>query len=282
MAMIVAKQWTSRSVDTPEAALRDAHALEMQGDHAGAETILRDAVKRWKREPEFRMRHAACLRKLGREKAAMKAYRKVLKTHPMRADAAEGVAACAQSLGKAKTAERFWARAQALGTASDVATVGICRAKWLRGQRDQVWALATHQFHANGRQSKTLHAFLVEISPVIGERTPELDLFSAPMEDAGYASKAAAARGRAESNADAYGSDSLEAMAGVSAAGAIQSQLEIPSALLDDTGAGAPGIDLSAVQTPSPAPAPATDDLDDIWAAQSPNVALPDDLLDFD
>ena len=84
-------------MDTPEQALRDAHAAEVEGDLHLAETILRSACKRWRREPEFKMRHAKVLRGLGNERRALKVYRAVLKAHPQRADAAIGAAEMATS-----------------------------------------------------------------------------------------------------------------------------------------------------------------------------------------
>ena len=79
-------------MESPEDALRQAQSAEASGDLVLAESILRGAVKKWKREPEFKMRYGRVLRKLGRDRRALKIFRAVLKSHPQRADAAQAAA----------------------------------------------------------------------------------------------------------------------------------------------------------------------------------------------
>ncbi|MDP6845285.1 MAG: hypothetical protein QF722_07050, partial [Candidatus Thalassarchaeaceae archaeon] len=87
-------------MESPEQALSDAHAAEIGGDLKMAESILRNASKKWRREPEFKMRHGRILRSLGNERKALKVYRAVLKAHPQRSDAAVAAAETASSLNK--------------------------------------------------------------------------------------------------------------------------------------------------------------------------------------
>ena len=95
-------------MESPEDALREAQSAEVGGDLALAESLLRAASNRWKREPEFKLRHARVLRALGNERKALKVYRSVLKAHPQSADVAINAAHTATSLNKLRLAESLW------------------------------------------------------------------------------------------------------------------------------------------------------------------------------
>ena len=129
-------------MESPEDALREAQSAEVNGDIALAETLLRAASKKWRREPEFKMRHARVLRALGNERKALKVYRTVLKAQPQRADAAIGAAQTATSLNKLRLAESLWSRALSVGAQADVATEGLCRTIWTRGRKEESWERA--------------------------------------------------------------------------------------------------------------------------------------------
>jgi tetratricopeptide (TPR) repeat protein len=257
-------------VASPEQALREAHDAEMNGDLSVAESILRDAVKRWKREPEFKMRHARVLRTMGLEKRALKVYRSVLKTNPQRADAAQAAAETAMALGKAKLAETLWGRALAVGAPTDVATTGLCRAMWLRGRREEAWEQALQSFVQNGRASRPLHEFLIECSPVLGMSVPDLDLLDvSELKEAGGRGPALV-RDDAMRTPATFATDSMEAMAGIDA----QALLDLSNVqnvdLLSDTIDSAAAVDMSALALPRPSVSARSKD------------EIPDDLLDFD
>ena len=202
-------------MEGPEDALREAQSAESSGELVLASTILRSAVKRWKREPEFKMRYGRVLRKLGQDRRALKMYRAVLKSHPQRADAAQAAAESAQSLGKVKMAEMLWARALSVGAQVDVATVGLCRAKWARGLKEEAWELALQCFVQNGRNSKSLHDFLIECSPILGTSVPDFDQFDIATLEAEN-NPSLEIRNESRIDASSFGSDSVESMAGIS------------------------------------------------------------------
>jgi tetratricopeptide (TPR) repeat protein len=243
-------------VDSPEQALREAHAAEVEGNLAGAESILRDSCKRWKREPEFKMRHGRVLRRMGLEKKALKVYRTLLKAHPQRADAATAAAECAMAL--------------AVGASSDESTAGLCRAMWLRGQKEEAWQRALQAFVQQGRIGKSLHAFLEECAPILGEAVPELDL----LEIGEFAEEPAglsAIRTESQLPQTAFASDSMEAMAGIAADDLTTlTDVSVTDALLSSGNEEGAAVDMSALALPKP----------DISAR--PEVEIPEDLLDFD
>tara|TARA_Y100000588_G_C14197838_1_gene901032 strand:+ start:815 stop:1579 length:765 start_codon:yes stop_codon:yes gene_type:complete len=254
-------------VDSPEQALRDAHAAEVEGDLHLAETILRSACKRWRREPEFKMRHAKVLRGLGNERRALKVYRAVLKAHPQRADAAIGAAEMATSLNKSRLAESLWGRALSVGAPTDVATVGLCRTIWIRGRKEEAWERARSAFVQGGNSSRLLYDFMCECSPIIGTTVPQLDL----LETGEFNDDSTPPESRRELNLDpaTFSADSLESMAGITAAElAAPPDSEISALLGDDSDQAQ--IDMSAMSQPQSVKESKTD------------VELPDDLLDFD
>ncbi len=257
-------------MDSPEQALREAHAAEVEGNLAGAESILRDSCKRWKREPEFKMRHGRVLRRMGLEKKALKVYRTLLKAHPQRADAATAAAECAMALGKARLSETLWGRALAVGASSDESTAGLCRAMWLRGQKEEAWQRALQAFVQQGRIGKSLHAFLEECAPILGEAVPELDL----LEIGEFAEEPAglsAIRTESQLPQTAFASDSMEAMAGIAADDLTTlTDVSVTDALLSSGNEEGAAVDMSALALPKP----------DISAR--PEVEIPEDLLDFD
>ncbi len=254
-------------MDSPEQALRDAHAAEVEGDLHLAETILRSACKRWRREPEFKMRHAKVLRGLGNERRALKVYRAVLKAHPQRADAAIGAAEMATSLNKSRLAESLWGRALSVGAPTDVATVGLCRTIWIRGRKEEAWERARSAFVQGGNSSRLLYDFMCECSPIIGTTVPQLDL----LETGEFNDDSTPPESRRELNLDpaTFSADSLESMAGITAAElAAPPDSEISALLGDDSDQAQ--IDMSAMSQPQSVKESKTD------------VELPDDLLDFD
>ncbi len=254
-------------MDTPEQALRDAHAAEIEGDLHLAESILRIACKKWRREPEFKMRHARILRSLGNERKALKVYRAVLKAHPQRADAAIGAAETATSLSKSRLAESLWGRALSVGAPTDVATAGLCRTIWIRGRKEEAWERARSAFVQGGNSSRILHDFLVECSPIIGLHVPEIDVLETGELGADYSPDHS--RRELILKPATFAADSVEAMAGITAAdlaappseeitellGGIESQHQIDMSAMGQTG-----------QT----------------GASRKDVEIPDDLLDFD
>ena len=256
-------------MEGPEDALREAQSAESSGELVLASTILRSAVKRWKREPEFKMRYGRVLRKLGQDRRALKMYRAVLKSHPQRADAAQAAAESAQSLGKVKMAEMLWARALSVGAQVDIATVGLCRAKWTRGLKEEAWEMALQCFVQNGRNSRHLHDFLIECSPILGTSVPDFDQFDVATLEAENSSSVQI---RNESTIDtaSFGSDTVESMAGMSVEELTSADKTLPGDLLDENTQELQHIDMSALSQQSQA------------RTNRPEVELPDDLLDFE
>ena len=254
-------------MDSPEQALRDAHAAEVEGDLSLAESILRAASKRWRREPEFKMRHGKVLRSIGSERKALKVYRAVIKAHPHRADAAIAAAETATSLNKNRLAESLWARALSVGAPTDVATVGLCRVIWIRGRKEESWERARSSFVHGGNSSRLLHDFLRECSPVIGTPVPEIDVLEAG--DLKDEFSPIESRRELTMEPATFATDSVEAMAGISAADLVVSSNEGIKELLD----GNPEkhqIDMSKM------------DKDSTGKESRPDVEIPDDLFDFD
>ena len=254
-------------MESPEQALREAHAAEIEGDLHLAESILRSACKRWRREPEFKMRHGKVLRSLGNERKALKVYRAALKAHPHRADAAIAAAETAASLNKSRLAESLWGRALSVGAPTDVATVGLCRAIWIRGRKEEAWERARSAFVQGGNSSRLLYDFLCECSPIIGTHVPELDL----LETGELNDPLSAPDSRRELTLTpaSFSADSLESMAGITAADLSAPSSEEISALLGDE-QGHQQVDMSAMDQKKPA------------KESQPEVEIPDDLLDFD
>jgi len=254
-------------VDSPEQALRDAHAAEVEGNLHLAESILRTACKRWRREPEFKMRHAKVLRGLGNERKALKVYRSVLKAHPHRADAAIAAAETATSLNKSRLAESLWGRALSVGAPTDVATVGLCRTIWVRGRKEEAWERARSAFVQGGNSSRILYDFLCECSPIIGTTVPQLDLLETGELNDDLSSLDS--RRELSLSPATFSGDSLESMAGITAAELAASPNEEISTLLGDDSEHSQ-VDMSAMDPNQSAKETQTD------------VELPDDLLDFD
>lgn len=254
-------------MDSPEQALRDAHAAEVEGNLHLAESILRTACKRWRREPEFKMRHAKVLRGLGNERKALKVYRSVLKAHPHRADAAIAAAETATSLNKSRLAESLWGRALSVGAPTDVATVGLCRTIWVRGRKEEAWERARSAFVQGGNSSRILYDFLCECSPIIGTTVPQLDLLETGELNDDLSSLDS--RRELSLSPATFSGDSLESMAGITAAELAASPNEEISTLLGDDSEHSQ-VDMSAMDPTQSAKENQTD------------VELPDDLLDFD
>ena len=254
-------------MDSPEQALREAHAAEVEGNLNLAESILRSACKRWRREPEFKMRHGKVLRSLGNDRKALKVFRSVLKAHPHRADAAIAAAETATSLNKSRLAESLWGRALSVGAPTDVATVGLCRIIWVRGRKQEAWDRARGAFVQGGNSSRLLYDFLTECSPIIGTNVPELDL----LETGELNDELSTPDSRRELTLSpaTFSADSLESMAGITAAELAASPNDEISTLLGDD-VEQPQVDLSAIgQTQT-------------TKETRPDVEIPDDLLDFD
>ena len=254
-------------METPEQALRDAHAAEVGGDLTLAESILRAASKRWRREPEFKMRHGRVLRSLGFEKKALKVYRSVLKAHPQRADAAIAAAETATSLQKSRLAESLWSRALSVGAPTDVATVGLCRIIWIRGRKEESWERARGAFIQGGNSSRLLYDFLCECAPIIGTQVPELDLLETGELNDDFSS--IDTRRELSLTPASFSGDSLEDMAGITA-----DELAAPvgdeiAELLGDAPAHQK-VDMSAMTGDSPN------------ETSNSDADIPDDLLDFD
>lgn len=254
-------------MESPEQALSDAHAAEIDGNLKMAESILRNASKKWRREPEFKMRHGRILRSLGNERKALKVYRAVLKAHPQRSDAAVAAAETASSLNKLRLAESLWSRALSVGADTDLATVGLCKIIWSRGRKEEAWQRAYGAFIQAGSSSKKLHDFMRECSPIIGMQVPDIDMLDTSEFDSDFGE--VASRRELPLKATQFSGDSVEAMAGITAA-----DLNAP---VDDEIAELLGgseisqkVDLSAVDTVAKK------------ASTSTDVEIPDDLLDFD
>jgi hypothetical protein len=254
-------------VDSPEQALRDAHAAEVGGDLHLAESILRAASKQWRREPEFKMRHGKILRSLGNDKKALKVYRSVLKAHPQRADAALAAAEAASSLNKSRLAESLWARALSVGAPTDIATVGLCRAIWIRGRKEESWERAHSAFIQGGNSSRVLHDFLRECSPIIGTQVPEIDILETGQLEGEYESLTT--RRELTIEPATFSADSVESMAGIKAADLTAPSSDVITDLLGGDEIEQQ-VDMSAMaQNPS-------------TKASRTDVEIPDDLFDFD
>ena len=254
-------------MDSPEQALRDANAAEVGGDLILAESILRSASKRWRREPEFKMRHGNILRRLGSDKKALKVYRSVLKAHPQRADAAIAAAETASSLNKVRLAESLWSRALSVGAPTDVATVGLCRTIWLRGRKEEAWERALSAFTQGGNSSRKLHDFLRECSPIIGTQVPEIDVLETGELNDDFTTQTS--RRELAIQSPTFATDSVEAMAGIPADDLVAPSSEAISELLGDS-EPQQQIDMSEMSK-------SASDKED-----RANVEIPDDLFDFD
>ncbi len=255
------------TVDSPEQALRDAHAAQVEGDLILAESILRAASKRWRREPEFKMRHGKILRNLGNDKKALKVYRSVLKAHPQRADAAIAAAETASSLNKARLAESLWSRALSVGAPTDVATVGLCRTIWLRGRKQEAWERALSAFLQGGNSSRKLHDFLRECSPIIGTQVPEIDVLETGELNDDFA--ALTSRRELTIESPTFATDSVEAMAGITADDLSAPTSEAITELLG-VNESPQQIDMSEMSKSTSEKETQTD------------VEIPDDLFDFE
>ncbi len=254
-------------MDSPEQALRDAHAAEIEGDTHLAESILRTASKKWRREPEFKMRHARILRSLGNERKALKIYRSVLKAHPQRADAAIGAAETATSLNKSRLAESLWGRALSVGAPTDVATVGLCRTIWTRGRKEEAWERAKSAFIQGGNSSRHLHDFLRECSPILGLAVPEIDILETGELEGDLSSTQS--RRELTLKPATFATDSVEGMAGITAADLVAPPSDEITELLGET-QFQNQIDMSEMTQAVPSRNLRAD------------VEIPDDLLDFD
>lgn len=267
MGKIQFHQAYAPSMESPEEALREAQEAEVQGELALAESLLRGASKRWKREPEFKMRHARVLRSMGNDRKALKVYRTVLKSHPQRADAAMNAAQTATSLNKLRLAESLWSRALSVGASADVATEGLCRTIWTRGRKEEAWERAKVAFVQGGSSSRILHDFLRECSPIIGTTVPQIDLLETGELEADFSPMES--RRELTLQPAKFSGDSVEAMAGMTADDLSAPPSQEITELLGEN-ESQPQIDMSALQYPSEAPTTPTE------------VAIPDDLLDFD
>jgi hypothetical protein len=236
----------------PEEVLATVRQAMSSGDLESAEIALRDARKRWKKEPEFAVRHANVLVKQGKHGQALKVYRKVMKKSPERLDACIGAAECAIQTGKGRLAEKLYSRGIGLGLSLDDATLGIARSLVIRSQHHLAWEKAIVQFKSSGNKSKGLHGLLKEISPQTGISVPSLDQFDTAIIDTNI-------EGVRRSNPDprlaenTFAAGSFEAMAGVDRATLVESGDLPTDDLLDVTASGGTslGIDLSALQNPS-------------------------------
>jgi len=255
-------------VDSPEQALRDAHAAEVEGNLNLAESILREASKRWRREPEFKMRHGKILRNLGNEKKALKVYRSVLKAHPQRADAAIAAAEIASSLNKVRLAESLWSRALSVGAPTDVATVGLCRTIWLRGRKEEAWGRALSAFEQGRNSSRILHDFLRECSPIIGTQVPEIDVLETGELNDDFST--ITSRREMTINSPTFATDSVEAMAGITADDLAVPTSEAITELLGEN-ASQQQIDMSELSKSTSGD-----------KESRAEVEIPDDLFDFD
>jgi hypothetical protein len=236
---------------SPEEVLATVRQAMSSGDLESAEIALRDARKRWKKEPEFAVRHANVLVKQGKHGQALKAYRKVMKKSPERLDACIGAAECAIQTGKGKLAEKLYSRGIGLGLSLDDATLGIARSLVIRSQHHLAWEKAIVQFKSSGNKSKVLHVLLKEISPQTGISVPSLDQFDTEIIDTNI-------EGVRRDNPDprlaenTFAAGSFEAMAGVDRDTLVESSDLLTDDLLDITASGGTslGIDLSALQGP--------------------------------
>lgn len=236
---------------SPEEVLATVRQAMSSGDLESAEIALRDARKRWKKEPEFAVRHANVLVKQGKHGQALKVYRKVMKKSPERLDVCIGAAECAIQTGKGKLAEKLYFRGIGLGLSLDDATLGIARSLVIRSQHHLAWEKAIVQFKSSGNKSKGLHGLLKEISPQTGISVPSLDQFDTAIIDTNI-------EGVRRDNPDprlaenTFAAGSFEAMAGVDRDTLVESGDLLTDDLLDLTASGGTslGIDLSALQNP--------------------------------
>ena len=236
---------------SPEEVLATVRQAMSSGDLESAEIALRDARKRWKKEPEFAVRHANVLVKQGKHGQALKVYRKVMKKSPERLDACIGAAECAIQTGKGKLAEKLYSRGIGLGLSLDDATLGIARSLVIRSQHHLAWEKAIVQFKSSGNKSKELHGLLKEISPQTGISVPPLDQFDTAIIDSNI-------EGVRRDNPDprlaenTFAAGSFEAMAGVDRDTLVESGGLPTDDLLNVTASGGTslGIDLSALQDP--------------------------------
>ena len=236
---------------SPEEVLATVRQAMSSGDLESAEIALRDARKRWKKEPEFAVRHANVLVKQGKHGQALKVYRKVMKKSPERLDACIGAAECAIQTGKGKLAEKLYSRGIGLGLSLDDATLGIARSLVIRSQHHLAWEKAIVQFKSSGNKSKELHGLLKEISPQTGISVPSLDQFDTAIIDSNI-------EGVRRDNPDprlaenTFAAGSFEAMAGVDRDTLVESGGLPTDDLLNVTASGGTslGIDLSALQDP--------------------------------
>ena len=236
---------------SPEEVLATVRQAISSGDLDGAEIALRDARKRWKKEPEFAVRHANVLVQQGKHGQALKVYRKVMKKSPERLDACIGAAECAIQTGKGRLAEKLYSRGIGLGLSLDEATLGIARSLVIRSQHHLAWEKAIVQFKSSGNKSKGLHGLLKEISPQTGISVPPLDQFDTAILDTNI-------EGVRRDNPDprlaenTFAAGSFEAMAGVDRDTLVESGDLPTDDLLDVTASGSTslGIDLSALQDP--------------------------------
>lgn len=236
---------------SPEEVLATVRQAMSSGDLESAEIALRDARKRWKKEPEFAVRHANVLVKQGKHGQALKVYRKVMKKSPERLDACIGAAECAIQTGKGKLAEKLYSRGIGLGLSLDDATLGIARSLVIRSQHHLAWEKAIVQFKSSGNKSKELHGLLKEISPQTGISVPSLDQFDTAIIDSNI-------EGVRRDNPDPrlaenkFAAGSFEAMAGVDRDTLVESGGLPTDDLLNVTASGGTslGIDLSALQDP--------------------------------
>jgi hypothetical protein len=245
-------------MDSPEdvlTAVRDAVAA---GDLATAEVVLRQASKRWSREPEFAIRHAKVLTQMNNEKSAYKVYRKVMKKAPERLDACRGAADAAIQIGKGRDAEKLYGRAIGLGMSLDEATAGIARSFSIRKRYAEAWEKAVTQFKDSGRKSRDLHSLLTEISPIVGAGVPPLNEFD--MADVEQV-QVEVRRDQDDPmlTGKSFEAGSLEAMAGVDKGTLVDDDILGFEGLLEENkstgGETSLGIDLSFLDT-SPQSAP--------------------------
>lgn len=261
-------------MDSPEDVLNAVRDALVAGDLATAEVVLRQASKRWSREPEFSIRHAKVLSQMNNEKSAYKIYRKVMKKAPERLDACRGAADSAIKIGKGRDAEKLYGRAIGLGMSLDEASGGIARSLSIRKRYAEAWDKAITQFNDSGRKSRDLHSFLTEISPIVGAGVPPLNEF-----DMADVEQIQVKVRRDQDDPDLTGktfeAGSLEAMAGVDKGTLVDDDILGFEGLLDENksagGETSLGIDLSflADTTQSPPPSPTEDAVPTLTEAES-------------
>ena len=266
---------------SPEEVLATVRQAMSSGDLESAEIALRDARKRWKKEPEFAVRHANVLVKQGKHAQALKVYRKVMKKSPERLDSCIGAAECAIQTGKGKLAEKLYSRGIGLGLSLDDATLGIARSLVIRSQHHLAWEKAILQFKSSGNKSKGLHGLLKEISPQTGISVPSLDQFDTAIIDTNIEGvRRDTLDPRLAENKFAAGS--FEAMAGVDRDTLVESGDVASDVLLDVTASGGTslGIDLSALQEPTQKPPSSQGDISSQVQSNEDNDVT--DVVDID